>query len=92
MWDKIKEATTALFGLGQIEFVEMEKAIIGETIADLGFKDPRVVQLFDALQDGLPQGAVLSIHNRQPKVVFIAGVDRSLVSQLELQHGYREAA
>ncbi|BBN90839.1 hypothetical protein AZSP09_38620 (plasmid) [Azospira sp. I09] len=92
MWSKIKEATTALFGHGHVEFLEMGKAIVGVANADQGFKDPRLIQLFDVLQEGLPQGGVLSIHHRQPQVIFIAGTDRRLVSQIELQRGFREAA
>lgn len=92
MWSKIKEATTALFGHGHVEFMEMGKAIVGVANADQGFKDPRLIQLFDVLQEGLPRGGVLSIHHRQPQVIFIAGTDRRLVSQIELQRGFREAA
>ncbi len=92
MWAKSKEATTALFGRGHVEFLELGKAIVGEAHSEQGFKDPRLLQLFDVLQEGLPRGGVLSIHHRQPKVVFIAGVDRRLVAQIEMQRGFREAA
>ncbi len=92
MWNRIKESATTLFGCGQVEFTEQESFIIGEARVDQGFKDPRLFLLFEVLQEGLPKGGVVSIHRQQPKVIFIAGADKRIVSEVETQRGFREAA
>lgn len=92
MWEKLKEAAKAMFGQQGVTFEETPFSLIGETLPAKGFCDPSLFRFFDAMQDNMPTGCVVSIYNFHPRVVFIAATNREVVAEVEQQRGYRNAA
>jgi hypothetical protein len=92
MWERLKEAAEAMFGRQGVTFEETPSSLVGETLPAKGFCDPSLFQFFDAMQDNMPNGCVVSIYNLHPKVVFIAATNRTVIAEVEQRRGYRKAA
>lgn len=92
MWAKIKEAAIALLGQQGISFAETNDTLVGEAVSDAGLADPAMMEFLEVVHDNMPQGCVVSFYNRKPRVLFIAGVSRDVVNEVEEERGLRIAA
>ena len=92
MWGKIKEAAIALLGQNSVTFAETPDTLVGEATSETGLADPAMMEFLEVIHDNMPKGCVFSLYNRKPRVVFIAGVSRDAISEVEQVHGLRIAA
>ena len=92
MWGKIKEAAIALLGQQSVTFAETPETLVGEAVSVAGLADPAMMEFLEVIHDNMPKGCVFSLYNRTPRVVFIAGVSRDAISEVEHVHGLRIAA
>ena len=92
MWGKIKEAAIALLGKNSVTFAETPDTLVGEATSETGLADPAMMEFLEVIHDNMPKGCVFSLYNRKPRVVFIAGVSRDAISEVEQVHGLRIAA
>lgn len=92
MWGKIKEAAIALLGQQSVTFAETPETLVGEAVSVAGLADPAMMEFLEVIHDNMPKGCVFSLYNRKPRVVFIAGVSRDAISEVEQAHGLRIAA
>jgi len=92
MWGKIKEAAIALLGQQSVTFAETPETLVGEAVSVAGLADPAMMEFLEVIHDNMPKGCVFSLYNRKPRVVFIAGVSRDVVNEVEEERGLRIAA
>lgn len=92
MWGKIKEAAIALLGQQSVTFAETPETLVGEAVSVAGLADPAMMEFLEVIHDNMPKGCVFSLYNRKPRVVFIAGVSRDAILEVEQVHGLRIAA
>ena len=92
MWGKIKEAAIALLGQQSVTFAETPETLVGEAVSVAGLADPAMMEFLEVIHDNMPKGCDFSLYNRKPRVVFIAGVSRDAILEVEQVHGLRIAA
>ena len=92
MWAKIKEAAISLLGKHRITFAETPNSLVGEAVSDSGLSDPAMMEFLEVIHDNMPKGCFFSMYNRKPQIVFIAGISRDVVTEVEEERGLRIAA
>lgn len=92
MWGKIKEAAITILGKQSVTFAETSETLVGEAVSVAGLADPAMMEFLEVIHDNMPKGCFFSLYNRKPRVVFIAGVSRDAISEVEEVHGLRIAA
>ena len=92
MWGKIKEAAIALLGKNSVTFAETPDTLVGEAPSETGLADPAMMEFLEVIHENMPRGCVFSLYNRKPRIVFIAGVSRNAISEIEHEQGLRFAA
>ena len=51
-----------------------------------------MMEFLEVIHENMPRGCVFSLYNRKPRIVFIAGVSRNAISEIEHEQGLRIAA
>lgn len=92
MWTRIKEVASGVLDQQSVTFTETPSSLVGETVCENGLNDHVMGKLLESMHDSLPNGWVFSIHNRKPRVIFIAAISRQVAAKVEEQFGLLIAA
>lgn len=87
MWTHLISLAHKTLGNNFKRYSATHNTLVGESVHEDGIADPSMIRFIELLQQNIPQGCYLSIHNKKPSVFFIAATSKAEVSLAQQEYG-----